>query len=241
MICPDLRPHFAHLHWRPMAHAYGVEVASDWADKAEDDQVFGLYKKCGFWTRDEAAILYHAASQVGGDWVDIGSHTGWTTAHILEGLYRRGHVVAVDTMYSNQEFGGRAIANLVSYHPSLVELTHYGISLVCETSARFFASVAQNSPEASFSGVVIDGDHDDPTPTTDVAQAVCRLKREAGVIIFHDARGGPVKKAVRWLLNYFPEFKHQVYQTPHGVVVCWRGEFDPPEYEQLPGVPEYEI
>jgi hypothetical protein len=59
---PDLTPHFKHLVSRPMPHSFGHDVPSDWGDKADDDPVFGLYKKCGMWTHDEAAILFNVAA-----------------------------------------------------------------------------------------------------------------------------------------------------------------------------------
>lgn len=223
MTVPDIRPHFPSLYWRPMPHSYGVPVASDWQDKPKDDPVFGPFRNCGLWTMDEAAILYQVAKQSPGTWVDIGANIGWTTAHIRAAGRS---VCPVDTMYGNSEFRNRAAANL-----DAVTVTN-GFA---GTSAQFLATFI-----GPFSGIVIDGDHDDPNPTTDAAMAVCRLDERA-VILFHDARGGPVKKAIRWLLNYFPEFHCRLYPTPHGVALCWRGELEPPEYEPLPGVPEFGI
>ncbi len=228
MNCPDLRPNFPTLHWRPMPHSFGVPVASDWQDKSPDDPVFGIFRECGMWTMDEAAILYQVAKQTGGAWVDIGANVGWTTAHVAAADCK---VLAVDPMYRNDEFRYRANHNLIWCDVRQNVVTYSGL-----TSAAVFGGMW----DVRFAGVVIDGDHDDPNPTTDAAMAACHL-RDNGAILFHDARVEPVRKAIRWLLKNFPEFKHRIYPTPHGVALCWRGDLDPPDYEQLPGVPGLEI
>lgn len=225
----DLRPHFPNLYWRPMPHSFGVPVASDWQDKSDDDPVFGIFKRCGLWTMDEADILYRAAVQLKGSWVDIGSNVGWTTAHVAEAGC---DVLAIDPMYRKDEFAARTRMNLDKW----LERCGGIRAFVAETSAR----ALDEWGTFRYTGFVIDGDHDDPNPTTDAAMSVCHLE-ERGIILFHDARGEPVKKAIRWLLNYFPEFKHRVYPTPHGVCACWRGEFEPPDYVRIPGVPEFAI
>ena len=195
-----------------MGHSYGHDVMSD-------NQ---FMTNCGYWTHDEAAILYTISKQVGGVWADIGSNAGWTSAHIA---IAECEVDAVDPMYGDDGFHRRAVENMVR-----------SVKLINQYSACYFA-VADHS---SLDGVVIDGDHDAPTPSTDAAGAVGCLK-DKGVILFHDARGEPVKQAVRWLLNYFPEFKHRIYRTPHGVIACWRGEFEPPEHHHDPSIPPYGI
>jgi hypothetical protein len=222
MTCPDLRPHFKHMHWRPMSHSMGVEVGSDWADKAPDDPVFGTHKQCGVWTRDEAAILYEAARQLHGDWLDIGGHTGWTAAHIIAAGNPR--VDLVDPMYANQEFAERTRENLKSF---------WRVALFGSTSDEFFSFLLKDGAleEDLCAGIVIDGDHDRPHPLHD-AQNAAKLLRPTGVILLHDAIGVPVQDAVAWLQD--SGFRVKVYLTPHVVACCWRGEFAPPAYEPDP-------
>jgi SAM-dependent methyltransferase len=223
MTCPDLRPHFKHIVERPMAHSFGVPVISDWADKADDDPVFGVFKQCGFWTMAEAAILYEAARQLQGDWLDIGGHTGWTAAHIIAAGNPR--VDLLDPMYGNEEFLDRTLQNL----RAAFGRDGGGICL-SQTSDEFFAFMLEGGAleDDLCVGIVIDGDHDRPHPLQD-AQNAAEFLRPTGVIMLHDAVGGPVQDAVAWLLDN--GFQAKVYLTPHVVACCWRGDFTPPDYQ----------
>lgn len=219
---PDLRPHFKHLHWRPMPHSMGVPVASDFADRPASDPVFGLYKNCGLWTQDEAAILYQCALQRRGLWVDLGCHTGWTSAHIAEAGCE---TWAVDNMLPVESFYKRFLENTSSW----------GINSYAGTTAQFFESIAP-AMEASvrgFSGVVIDADHEHPWPLQDAQKALEHLE-ESGVILFHDFIGRPVRTAVEYLMA--AGFRCRVYWTAHMVACCWRGDFVPPVHSPLPGI-----
>ncbi len=208
LIAPDLRPHFKHLHWRAMDHSFGHLVASDWADHPEDGP-FALYKNCGLWTRDEAALLYNVAKRRGGYWCDIGAHTGWTTAHIAAGA----QVCAVDPMLRLNGFLRRFEENTTHCWDEVRDMSF-------RTSADFFSR-----SDTKFNGLCIDGDHEPGKPLEDARNAVEHLG-DAGVIIFHDFIGQPVREAVTWLMDN--GFSSRVYFTPHMVAVCWRGDFNPP-------------
>ena len=216
---PDLRPQFKHLHWRPMPHAFGVDVASDWSDKAGDDPQFGLYKNCGLWTMEEVAILYNASRGVkGGRALDIGSHTGWTSAHILAG----GHpVVAVDPMYALSEFVNRTMEN-----------TKAGVQMTHRTSNQYFSDIGES---VKFSLICIDGDHTEGAPLQDAMNTAKHLA-DTGVIIFHDFIGAPVREGVRYLMDL--GFHCRVYYTPHMIGLCWRGDFVPPDHVPDPQLVE---
>lgn len=215
----DLRPYFKHLHWRPMPHSMGVPVASDWADKADDDPVFGVFKQCGLWAMDEVQILYECAYRMsdiytGNAWLDIGCHTGWTTRHIAEGLLNVA-VLAIDPMLAVPEFDARFRENTGD-----LAIARYGF-----TSNEFFDRCKDS---AKCSGVCIDGDHSPGKPLEDAINAVKHLA-DRGVILFHDATGYPVQEAVEYCVAQ--GFNVKSYVTVHGVVVAWRGEFIPPEYQ----------
>lgn len=253
LSAPDLRPYFKHLHWRRMGHSMGHLVASDWADKAEDDPVFGLYKKCGLWTRDEAAILYNMAREWdGGSVLDIGAHSGWTTAHLLAA---GGLATGVDPMLRLQGFHDRFMENTASWFGNL----H---SISWKISNEYFAgedALDRDRQDGPFGLVVIDGDHSEGKPQEDAENAARHLA-ENGVIIFHDGIGRPVREGVTWLLGHdvgCPAiaddesdtvltdcgtcccgrgFKARCYWTPHIVFVCWRGDFEPPVHESDPRI-----
>lgn len=220
LTAPDLQPMFKHVVSRPMPHSYGHDVLSDWADKIDDDPVYGIFKRCGFWTVDEAAILYTIAKQVGGAWLDIGSHTGWTTAHISE--TGCSPVLAVDYMYDLPEFAERAMDN---YYRT-------GIHRLAFKSDAYFKKHVK-AGGYPFNGVVIDGDHIAPQPLHDAQNSHQHLA-DNGVILFHDAIGKPVQDAVLWLVQQ--GYKCKVYSTPHVVACCWRGDFVPPEHVPDPRV-----
>jgi len=212
--CPDLTPMFKHLESSPMPHSFGHDVPRDWADKREDDPVFGLYKKCGFWTHDEAAILYETASRLRGRWVDIGAHTGWTAAHVAQAGCA---VTVVDPLLAAKEFRERFWANVKD--PDVL------LRLWALRSAEVLAG---NSCLAwPIDGFVIDGDHEPGEPQLDAEGSVAHLV-EPGVIIFHDFIGKPVREAVQYLIR--ERFHCRVYWTPHVVALCWKGDFKAPEH-----------
>lgn len=224
LTCPDLAKQFKHCVSRPMGHSFGHDVMSDWADKKDDDPVFGIYKKCGFWTQDEAAILYHAAlklpavSTVGATntILDIGTHTGWTAMHVAIAGFR---VIGLDPMYANAEFLKRAMENTSAcFIP-----TH-------RTSRQFFADIHESM---RFSMVIIDGDHSPGYPLEDAQNAAKHLT-PTGVIILHDGIGPPVREAVTWLLDN--GFKARIYWSPHLVFCAWRGDFIPPDHTADPAI-----
>ncbi len=230
---------FNHLDIRPMPHSMGHSVASDWADKEVDDPVFGLYKNCGLWTHDEAAILLACASQmsVHGEWVDIGAHTGWTSKHINWGTNSR--VLCVDPMLAVPEFCARFEEN-----------TQFWKSWIWpQTSTEFFES--RGSSEHRYKGFCIDGDHEPGEPLKDVINAFQHLA-PTGVILLHDFIGQPVRDAATWLmlfktgkpqnaatwLMFVGGMKCRVYRTPHMVAVLWRGDFTPPDHVPDPKLPD---
>jgi hypothetical protein len=218
LIGPDLQGDFKHVHCRPMGHSMGHDVLSDFADRPAGDPL-GLYKNCGFWTHDEAAILFNIAKQLPGYWLDIGAHTGWTASHQAAAGCE---VFAVDNMLAVREFAERFQENTFSLG---------WISTFAGTSNEFFAKVATYEMPPIFSGIVIDGDHCHPCPMQDAENAYHRLD-ETGVILFHDFIGRPVRAGVQYLLDR--GFKCRVYWTPHMVACCWRGDFQPPDHVRDP-------
>lgn len=216
LAAPDLLPAFSHAWSRPMDYAFGHHVISDWGDKRDDDPIFGLYRKCGFWTHDEAAILHNIARMVPGRWCDIGAHTGWTAGHLATASGVTG-VTAIDPMLDNREFFQRAFWNL-----SRVD-GRCPVLLFPERSEQYFAK----RDAMRFRGIVIDADHGAPNPLNDAKMAAAHLEPD-GVILLHDFVGGPVQDAVLYLMDL--GFSCRVYYTPHMVACCWRGDFKPPDH-----------
>lgn len=227
-----------------MPHSFGVSVASDWADKDVDDPVFGLYKNCGLWTMDEVQILAQCADRLphpwSSTWVDLGAHSGWTSAHIKAGVEGR-MVECVDPMLAVPEFRERLLENRPDLRDTREkagkELQIHGM-----TSNEFFGAMDSKghypgggyAPQG-FDGACIDGDHSPGKPLEDARNALAHLA-ETGVIILHDFIGQPVQEAAVWLMDQ--GMKCRVYETVHMVAVCWRGDFTPPDYVQDPRVPD---
>lgn len=212
LSAPDLTNHFRNLHKRPMAHSQGHDVFSDFADRPVNDPVFGLYKNCGFWTTDEAAILYHCVRRCPGEWLDLGCHTGWTAGHQAEA---GAHVIAVDNMLCVDDFKQRFMENTVRWKT----IAHF-----CGTTNEYF-----DITNSKFDGVVVDADHGEPNPVSDAMNAADRLN-DTGVILLHDFIGKPVWLAAVALMDR--GFKCKVYWTPHMVACCYRGNFTPPEHQR---------
>jgi hypothetical protein len=205
-----------------MGHSFGFPVGSDWEDKAVDDPVFGIYKNCGFWTEDEAEILYQCAIRVNGPALDIGCHSGWTTACILESP-TISHCTAVDPMLRVQGFLDRWQDNLDACGHLDTRVTG-----CYNTSQEFFRNRGGGLEFwGAFSLICIDGDHTVPIPLKD-AQAAAANLANTGVILMHDAIGWPVRDGLRWLMDN--GFYGRLFLTPHCVAIAWRGDFTPPDH-----------
>jgi predicted O-methyltransferase YrrM len=210
---PDIAQYFPHLQERVMPHSLGQPVLSDWADMP-DDHALKLYKNCGFLNRDEAAILYQCAKQIGGLWLDIGAHTGWTALHMAAA---GAHVVALEPMFANDEFRVRAQRNIDRAR------MYNKILLKPVTSRMYF----EHSTEG-FDGVMIDGDHCWMNPLQDAVWAFKHLMPR-GVILLHDFIGGPVREATKYLMC--EGMKCRIYcASSQLLAVCWQGDFTPPDY-----------
>lgn len=204
--CPNLRRQFKLAN--PPITIMGHEIPSD----PDHDP------NCGYWSDDEAAILYNVARQIKGGWCDLGSRFGWTAAHLLAAGVD--DVWGVDPEYKREDFTTRALDNC----PLLIPCPF--------TSAEFLKRMAYRG--ALFSGFVIDGDHDEPQPLRDALGCLRCAERDA-MILFHDGRGAPILHAVTELVERYG-FKAKAYWTPNVVFCCWRGneKFVPPEHTPDP-------
>lgn len=231
LTAPDLRPYFKHLHWRKMGHSMGHLVASDWADKAVYDPVFGLYKNCGLWTRDEAAILHNVVESLPqGDWLDIGCHTGWTSWHIQRAKNNYVHYcdpcgfIFRERIMENSESGhgipGVPLSMTSNEYFASERMFFFNFGgqqciRMRDSSGEWFhgcftwkegKGFTKYNPDftPTFQGVVIDGDHEPGKPLEDAINAHSVLA-DTGVIMFHDFIGAPVREAVTWLMDHHPD------------------------------------
>lgn len=214
---PDLQPGFKMLS-RPWHDSLGHDAPAD----PDFDP------NCGWLTHDEAAILFNVAAasfrRPGAfAWLDIGCRTGWTTAHLAAaGAW----VAAVDPELAQPGFRARFDENLAGVNDQIGASS--GIFSAPTKSALFFENFAVRD-NWNFDGAMIDGDHDSPAPVRDAAGALAMLK-PTGVIVFHDALGKPIRDAIRFLVHVHG-FRARAYWTPRVMVVCYRGDFVPPEHD----------
>ena len=206
--CPDLEPAFAHAVSEP--YGCGHDVMHD-----RDFQ-----PGCGFMGHDEAAILYHIASAVGGDWIEIGTHTGWSAAHVALGA---SSVAGIDPQLSKPDFWARTNENLTAAG------VRERVALWPMISAEYFTGYANGRAD----GVVIDGDHTAPAPLQD-AQRALKVLKPRGAIVFHDCVGQSVFDGVHHLIDN--GFKFRVYNTPQMLTVCWRGDVEMPFHVPDPAI-----
>lgn len=237
LTCPDLTHNFRWMHSRVQGQSMGHDVPSDWSDKPDDDPFFGVYKRCGMWTHDEAAILFRIVESASDNrkefrasptplWLDIGAHTGWTSAHIAAA---GASVIAVEPMLWNSTWFNRFASNVG------VEVKHGHIMPWAGRSEQFF-SVLSGNPAPMFDGIVIDGDHEPVCVRDDVFHAHTRLKPN-GVILMHDFIGA--WKESLGLLE--AGYKCRVYMTPHVIGCFWNGDWMPPCHVPDPAIDWQEI
>ncbi len=210
LVSPELAHHFKLLN--PPIQILGHDIPSD-----PDHE-----PNCGFFSEDEAAILYHIAKSIPGAWLDIGARFGWTAAHLIEAGCR---VTAVDPALDYAVLQGRFESNLQSHWDGIVAVYH-------ETAAQFFQRKG-----ARFVGAVIDGNHDDPEPKNDVRGFLRMVDgQEDCTVILHDFYGQPIIDAVQFLMD--EGFSTRIYWTPNGVALCWRGlrDFVPPFHVRDPAI-----
>jgi hypothetical protein len=249
MTIPDLRPAFPFA--TPITNYRNSPGHTQLCDRE-------FFDSCGYATDDEAAILYRMAKTYGGDWLEIGSHTGWTAAHIIAGGANQ--YTGLDPEYGHPQYNKtmepfrflkRAAENIKRANPGRLEGLETMLSSPCrafyldrislmgEKSWDILPEMAMNwqndsqadRPEVTFDFVFIDGEHEPPVPAVDAMLVHPMLKPDCAVF-FHDAIGGPVRAGVEWLRRQ--GFNVHYYKTAQIVGVAWRGNITPPPFEPQP-------
>lgn len=166
---------------------------------------------CGYTDPVESAALFRLACAFPGEWIELGSHTGWSGAHIASAGVR---LHAVDPMYRTLRFYQRARENWAraGVLPLIVPYAAHSWEL--------------NLDETTFAGCFIDGDHEPGMPLQD-AQIVLPYMAERCVIVLHDHVGPPTMEAVAWLADQ--GFRFHVLMTTQQLAICWRGDWEPDE------------
>lgn len=173
-------------------------------------------------TDDEAAILWNISRMNRGLWLEIGSHTGWSTVHIADS----NKVMALEPEFGHPIFNKTNEAFmfirrfLQNVHKAKVEKNVMPFALKSEDFLPRYHG-------KKFRGVLVDGNHDDPFPKQDAEMILPHLEPSA-VVVFHDYIGKPVQNALEWLLTR--GFKKRVYRTPQLLGIAYRGNVSLPDH-----------
>ncbi len=210
---PDLRPHFPHMIWWHEPRAFGQLVGSD----KDFDQ------NCWSITRDEAEILYRCV-RPGDEWLVIGARLGWCSAHLAQA---GADVVALEPEFDVEPFAERFAHNTADWQNILP------LPLTSQEYFEFEDFGGGPRSTAPSQGFFIDGNHDSPCPLND-AMNCARYAAADASIVFHDAYGKPIRDGAVWLMHN--GWKARWYDTACGMIVCWRGNFVPPDHGGAGGI-----
>lgn len=191
-----------------------------------------FFAGCGYMTPEEAGLLYRIAqASPKGWWLEIGTHTGWSLAHVMAagrdavGLDPEYAQVSHNQTQSPDAFLKRATENLQRVSESIAGSGRF--KLLGVTSTEFFADATLRPFEGRPAGVIIDGDHGDPHPVADALGTIATF--DPPVIILHDAMIHAVQRGAFALQRrgYFTK----TYRTAQLLVVAWKDPaWTPPEH-----------
>ncbi|MDH4984423.1 TylF/MycF/NovP-related O-methyltransferase [Aminobacter anthyllidis] len=174
---------------------------------------------------EEAACLHDFASQFSGQrGLEIGTHYGWTAAHLLAaGL----HLDCIDPAMQDTQREQDIVEVLDKVPGSNGYKLWHGYSPQCIEEVR------ASAPEP-WSFVFIDGNHDGDAPRDDARAVLPHLAADA-MVMFHDLISPHVEAG----LAVFREagFQTRLINTMQVLGVAWRGNVRPPQHVQDPNVP----
>lgn len=174
---------------------------------------------------EEAACLYALASRLRGKrGLEIGTHFGWTGAHLLAAGLR---LDFVDPEFSKpqREAAIRAVFDAVPGAQPYRLWAGFSPQIVPEARA--------SAPEP-WSFAFIDGNHDGDGPRDD-ANAVLKFLADDALVVFHDLTSPYVERGLAAIRD--AGFSVRLFNTMQILGVAWRGDVQPPEHLADPNVP----
>lgn len=170
---------------------------------------------CGYASQDEFDVLYDLASTVGPNWLEIGAHTGWTTAALLGA--RGNTIVSLEPGFHDISMLARFTENIERVHQQRKEYQlPPGRVISSKIPSHEYLLKLEGIPK--FNGIFVDGNHDDIWPTVDAILAEQRLAPD-GLIVFHDFAGMPIQAAVRYL-HVAKNHACEIFETNQLIAVC---------------------
>lgn len=175
---------------------------------------------------EEAACLYTLAKPfAGGRGLEIGTHFGWTAAHLLAAGLR---LDCVDTAFDDP-------TRIAAVSQALDSVPCAGTyRLWAGASPGILAKVRAADPDP-FAFAFIDGNHDGDAPAED-ARAVIPLMAEDACVVFHDMTSPHVAAGLEACAR--AGFRTRLWNTQQILGVAWRGNVDPPEHVADPNTLE---
>ena len=175
---------------------------------------------------EEAACLHHFARPFAGKrGLEIGTHYGWTAAHLLAAGLRldcvdpamqdEAHRSAVSTALDQ-------VAGSAGYH------------LCADFSPGCIDELRYRDPDP-WSFAFIDGNHDGDAPRED-ARAVLPHLADDAMVVFHDLVSPHVEAGLAVFRS--AGFQTVLINTMQVLGVAWRGAVSPPEHICDPNVPQ---
>lgn len=181
--------------------------------------------KIGYASYEEAVCLHNLALPFAGKrGLEIGSHFGWTSAHLRAAGLRMDYA---DIAFADPVHKAH-VKKVLDAVPSDVDFRMTGWP-----SPDCIDTLAALDDEP-WSFVFIDGNHDAPYPAQD-AEAVLPHCAENAVVVFHDlvspdvAAGLEVMREAGW--------RTKIFNTMQILGVAWRGDVSLPTHHADPNVP----
>jgi len=176
---------------------------------------------------EEAACLYTLARQFAGHrGIEIGTHFGWTAAHLLAaGL-------ELDTVDPELAVPARRAA--VSAALDRVEAP--GAYRLWGGFSPDLIEEARGAGNGPWSFAFIDGSHDGDAPRDD-ALAVLPHLAETAVVVFHDLVSPHVERGL--YVFHRAGFRTRLYNTMQVLGIAWRGNVTVPQHRADPNVPPF--
>lgn len=222
MSAPDLSPLFPYA--RP-ENPWGVdwpylrkEVPHLWRSDSRNDTPWVT----GNASVEEVVCLYSLASLFRGKrGLEIGTHFGWTGAHLLAAGLR---LDCIDPEFATtvREAAIREVFDAIPGHEIYRLWAGYSPDLVPQARAA--------EPEP-WSFAFIDGNHDGDAPRHDACEVLKHLAADA-IVVFHDLTSPFVERGLAVYRD--AGFSVRLYNTMQILGVAWRGNVHPPEHIQDP-------
>jgi hypothetical protein len=221
---PDLLPLFPHARpsnpWKVDWPYLRKEVPHIWRSDTRHDGIV-----TGNASVEEAHCLYRLALPFKGRrGLEIGTHFGWTAAHILAAGVR---LDCVDPALADAQ-RRRDVAEVLD----AVEGSQAYV-LWPESSPECIPYIFRHADEP-WSFAFIDGNHAGEAPAND-AHAVLPFLAKDALVVFHDLTSPFVEAG----LNVYREagFSTGLFETQQIIGLAWRGDVVVPRHEKDPNIP----